>query len=105
VEVRVSPAARADISKTFSHYEDARPGLGAEFLGSVDAAIEKIGRNPLAYREVVGESRRCALERFPYVLWFKVLKDDSVVVACLHAQRDPKFMRERGSGVIPFPEP
>jgi plasmid stabilization system protein ParE len=104
VEVRVSPAAKADIAKTFSHYEDARPGLGAEFLGSVDAAIEKIGRNPLAYRKVVGESRRCALDRFPYALFYRV-DGDAIVVACIHARRDPAFMRERGSGIIPISEP
>jgi plasmid stabilization system protein ParE len=104
VEVRVSPAARADISKAFLHYEAARPGLGTEFVGNIDAAIEKIGRNPLAYRKIFRENRRCNVDRFPYALYFRV-KNDVVVVACLHAKRDPKLTKERGSGVIPFPEP
>ncbi len=102
--VTVSPAAKADIAKIFSHYEDTRPGLGSEFLVAVDAGIEKIGRNPLTYRKVVGERRRCALDRFPYALFYRV-QGDAIVVACLHARRDPRFMKERALGVVPIREP
>jgi plasmid stabilization system protein ParE len=104
VLVRITPAARADISKGHAHYEAARPGLGNEFVENVDQAVEKIGRNPLAYRKVFGENRRLNLERFPYALYFRV-KNDAIVVACIHQRRDPKFTKERGSGVIPFPDP
>lgn len=102
--VRITPAAQSDVSKAHAHYEAARPGLGNEFVESVDQTIEKIGRNPLVYRKIMGENRRCNIERFPYALFFRV-KDDVIVVACLHANRGPKLVKERGTGVIPIRPP
>jgi plasmid stabilization system protein ParE len=89
---RIAPAARADIATAYSWYEDNKKGLGEEFIESVDKAVKKIGLRPLAYRKVVGDSRRCNIERFPNALFFRV-KDNVVVVACLHAKRNPKLAK------------
>jgi plasmid stabilization system protein ParE len=104
VLVRITAAAQADIYKAHAHYEAARPGLGNEFVESVDQSIEKIGRNPFGYRKIAGENRRCIVERFPYALFFRV-KGDAIVVACLHASRGPKLVKERGSGVVSIRPP
>ena len=101
--VRVSPSAKRDISEAFVWYEEKREGLGVEFIERVDQAIERIGLNPLGYQAVSGDTRRVNIEQFPYSLFFKI-KNDVVVVACLHAGRDPRLARERTAGVIPFPE-
>jgi hypothetical protein len=104
LKVQLTRSARKDISGTAQWYEGQREGLGRKFLDRVDEALGRIGLNPLGYPKFSGENRRCNLETFPYALFFKI-KDEVIVVACLFGGRDPKIIRERGSGVIPFPEP
>jgi plasmid stabilization system protein ParE len=101
VEVIVSPAAKADIRRASLWLESARSGLGSEFLVSVDQAVEKIGRNPLTFRKVKGENRRVNLERFDYALFYRV-EGQAIVVAGVHGRRDPKYLKERASGVTPI---
>jgi hypothetical protein len=50
------------------------------------------------------EARRAEVEKFPYSVWFKV-KDDVLVIACLHGKRSPALAVERASGVLPMSDP
>jgi toxin ParE1/3/4 len=54
VELSVAPEAELDIAEAYAWYENRRIGLGEEFLGSVDASIERIRRQPLIFRCVLG---------------------------------------------------
>ena len=102
--VALTKAAKRDISDAAAWYEQQREGLGAEFIDSVDEGIGKIALNPLGYAVVSGENRRCVVDRFPYALWFKV-RDNVVVVGCLHHRRALHLSKERGLGVIEFRKP
>lgn len=44
---------------------------------------------------MVADIRRARLKRFPYGLFFRLVDDDIFVIACFHANRDPKVWRER----------
>jgi plasmid stabilization system protein ParE len=72
LKVIVTRQAKADVAAAAEHYERAREGLGAEFLDRVEDGIDKIAANPLAYRRVFGEIRRCNLEQFPFALWYRL---------------------------------
>jgi plasmid stabilization system protein ParE len=102
--VTLTKAAKRDVKDAAAWYEAQREGFGAEFLESVDEGVSRIGANPLAYRAVSGNNRRCNLERFPYSLFYKVV-DEVVVLACLHGHRAPHLSKERGLGVIEFRNP
>jgi plasmid stabilization system protein ParE len=105
LKVVLTRNARNDIAEAADWYEAKREGLGDEFLDKVDLALERIGTNPLGYRKVTGENRRCLLDQFPYALFFKI-EDDAIVVACLHLARNPALVKERSAGVIEFkPKP
>jgi hypothetical protein len=97
--VTISLAAKADIEKACSWFE-AAPGLGTKSIESVDQAVAKTARNPLTYRKVKGEKRRVNVEGF-HALFYKVERD-AIVIACIHARRDPKLVGERASGVTPI---
>ena len=103
MKLRLIKVAQRDIDKAAEFYERQREGLGSTFLDRVDEGLDRINLNPLGYRKIAGENRRCNLEQFPYALWFKVI-DEVIVVGCLHAKRDPRLAKERGSGVMPMPE-
>lgn len=58
-------------------------GLGEEFLAAVRGVIESMLANPEAFPVVHRETRRALLRRFPYGIYYRVVDDQIVVVACM----------------------
>ena len=91
------PPVDADVEAAFEWYENERPGLGVEFLDELRSTYNRIGDGPLKYQELRGGIRRALLRRFPYAVYFAIEADIIVVVAVLHASRDPaEWQRRRG---------
>ncbi len=61
MQVLVRPAAAADIDDAFLWYEQQRPGLGAEFLQTVDSALSAIRSNPQLHAVIHRNTRRALL--------------------------------------------
>lgn len=90
--------AVAEIEAARAWYEAQRPGLGVEFLDAVEIAAGSLISFPEACPVDYRDARRCLLERFPYCLYYRVESDGVVVVALLHAARDPARKRRRLRG-------
>jgi len=89
------PAAAADIEAAYGWYEEQRPGLGEDFLGAVEKAMQSIAEYPDAYPVVHRGTRRILLDRFPYGLYYRIAGDHLIVVACMHAARHPTRWQSR----------
>ena len=92
------PAASADVQAAYEWYEAQRPGLGKEFIAAVEAAVVSLLAFPEAYPVVHRSARRVLLERFPYGLYYRIEGARVVVVACMHAARDPRRRDARLAG-------
>ena len=92
------PAASADVHAAHDWYEDQRPGLGDEFVAAVDAAVASIVAFPKAHPVVYRGAHRFLLERFPYGLYYRLAGEHIIIVACMHAARDPEVWRSRLDG-------
>jgi toxin ParE1/3/4 len=91
------PPADLDVEAAFEWYENERPALGFEFLDELRSSYDRIANGPLKYQELRGGVRRALLKRFPYAVYFSIDRDVVVVVAVLHASRDPaEWQRRRG---------
>jgi len=56
-------------------------------------AVAPCGRRenlPEAYAVIQRSTRRVLLPRFPYGLYYRVLEQNVVVVACIHGKRHPR---------------
>jgi plasmid stabilization system protein ParE len=95
MDLILRPAAAADVEEAFSWYERQRPGLGEEFLESVNAGLREIGAYPLRQAIIFRDTRRFLLERFPYAIFYRAYPNAIVVVACMHGRRDPLRWRQR----------
>jgi plasmid stabilization system protein ParE len=93
--VKVLPDAESDISEAYRWYEHKVKGLGLEFIRAVDARLDFIRRNPLAFAQIHKDVRRALVRRFPYGLFYIVQGEWIVVVACFHAKWDPALLRSR----------
>jgi toxin ParE1/3/4 len=90
-----TPEAEADLKEAFEWYEAQRPGLGAAFVRAIEVAAAAIENQPEGYAVVHRNTRRVRLPRFPYALYYRVLEENVVVVACIHGKRRPKTWRLR----------
>ena len=88
--VELRPAAAADIEEAASYYERQRAGLGLEFLEALSLVKADIADQPERFPVVVRDTRRAMLKRFPYSLYFRLMEDRVLVVACMHGRRSPK---------------
>ena len=64
-QVIVRPLAERDILDAKAWYDLRRPGLGSEFLDTLDELQGRLKRTPLVYPVVYRGMRRAVLRRFP----------------------------------------
>ncbi len=88
--LRFKLSADRDVESAFVWYEEQRPGLGDEFLEEIGAAVTRIAENPHAHQVIRGRIRRAVVHRFPYLIFFVIDPREVVVLACMHASRDPE---------------
>lgn len=89
------PAAAADVEDAYRWYEHQRLGLGDEFLAAVSTVIESLVTYPERFPIVHRQTRRVSLRRFPYSLFYRIIEDQIVVVACMHGRRNPRRWQSR----------
>ena len=91
----IRPEAEADLQEAFDWYERHVPGLGADFLAAIDAALNAIRSNPFQHPVSHRNARRALTRRFPYQIFFLIADDGIVVMAVSHGARDPQRWQER----------
>jgi len=89
------PEAAADVEEACAWYERQRVGLAAEFLASLQAGEDAVRATPLAYQLHRRDTRRYRLRRFPYQLFYRILGEHIVIVACFHVRRSPRRLSTR----------
>jgi plasmid stabilization system protein ParE len=90
MRVRFLSTAEAELKEAMEFYESNRVGLGAEFLGEVEATTDLIKSFPLAWTTLSPRTRRCRTHRFPYGLFFQVRADEILIVSVMDLRRDPR---------------
>lgn len=88
-DILLKPRAEAEVEEAYQWYEERREGLGSDFLLSIEETLEKLRRDPDMYPTAHGAIHRALIRRFPYGI-FHVFTDTVIVVlAILHASRNP----------------
>ncbi|MGI8978658.1 MAG: type II toxin-antitoxin system RelE/ParE family toxin [Pirellulaceae bacterium] len=87
--------AERDLDEAAKWYESRRAGLGAEFLLSVETAIEGILAHPEATALVHKNLRRAYVHRFPYGVFYYVEETRIVIVGVIHSSRNPRIWKRR----------
>jgi plasmid stabilization system protein ParE len=93
--LRSTPRTQLDIEDAFDWYESERIGLGIEFLDELRAVYDRIEANPLKYQVLKFDVRRALTQRFPFAVYFLIEGDQVIILAVLHAARDPARWQQR----------
>src|SRR5688572_18297720 len=91
----IRPEAEADMAEAKDWYDEKRKGLGDDFLDCVDAALERIRRNPEAYAVIYKSLRRAMVRRYPYGVYYTIADQQIVVAGVIHARRHPGVWKSR----------
>ncbi|MEX2515392.1 MAG: type II toxin-antitoxin system RelE/ParE family toxin [Gammaproteobacteria bacterium] len=94
-EIRLREEAEVDLEEASVWYQQQRRRLGDEFLNEVVSLLRSIQQNPLAYPIVHRNTRRALTKRFPFGAFYRVESEYIVVVAIMHASRDPSKWKVR----------
>lgn len=95
MRLHVEVEAEQDLQAAFDWYESERSGLGDEFLLAVEAAFAAVARRPESFAMVESDIRRASLRRFPYGVFYLIHGDSIIVVAVMHAKRNPRLWLKR----------
>ena len=74
---------------------DAVTGLGTQFHIQVSKVFARLAETPLIYAMLYRDVRRAVVHRFPYLIWYAVLDEDVMVLACTHGRQDPDIVLSR----------
>jgi toxin ParE1/3/4 len=89
------PEAEAEVIEAAQFYNGRVPGLGVDFLDTMDAAVGQIAEAPERWRIVSGDVRRYLLPRFPFALIYRVNSGHLRILAVKHHSRQPDYWKER----------
>ena len=98
MNVVIRPAAAADIEDAYGWYSEKQSALSLEFLAAVGEALLRVSEYPDGFPRVHRDARRILLKRFPNGIFYTVMDETIVVVACMHASRDPLKWESRLNG-------
>lgn len=87
--------AERDLEGAAKWYEDQSRGLGHRFLDEVLRTLDAIQGHPRLYPQVHEMVHRAVTHRFPFGVFYLVDGEDIVVVAVMHASRDPALSPDR----------
>jgi plasmid stabilization system protein ParE len=93
--VILSPDAKAEISSAVHWYQRTGPDVALRFLWKTRATVNRIRQYPNSFPRVSGVIRRAVLHRFPYSIFFVLMKEFVVVMAVRH-QRQSDMLRIGG---------
>jgi plasmid stabilization system protein ParE len=101
--VPITAIAEADIAKAQDYYESRETGLGNRFVKHVRDTIARIAQNPFTYQIAIESARRARVADFPYGVSYRVLPDESIVIACLSYRQEPGVAKTRALKPEPSP--
>ena len=95
LEILVRPEAEHDLMEAAAWYEQQQAGLGYRFSEEIETTFARISRHPYSYETLHRGTRRALLRRFPFGIFYRVEDAGIVILAVMHASRDPRRWRDR----------
>jgi len=88
-------AAQAEYADAARWYEVRAPGVGYRFVERVEQALSLITESPRRSAAIFANVRRARTRGFPFFVYYVVEDSRIVVLAVLHARRNPANWRLR----------
>lgn len=90
-QLQIKPRAILMAKEAYDWYEKQSKGLGEIFLSELNSCYRKIEIQPTFYGKIKKNFCQIKVKRFPYVVVYELLKNEVVVFAVFHTNRNPKL--------------
>jgi toxin ParE1/3/4 len=94
-ELKIHPAAEAELAAAAQFYESRLTGLGETFLVDIGRCFDRVHNSPQSGAPCYGRFRRLLVRRFPYSVVYEILPDMVLILAVAHQRRKPGYWRRR----------
>ncbi|MEM1062709.1 MAG: type II toxin-antitoxin system RelE/ParE family toxin [Planctomycetota bacterium] len=95
LEPRFANEAETEFDDAAAWIEERNPAVAARFVEHVHEVVGRICRRPTQFPKVDEEHRSALVPKSKYVVIFRVEGDVAVIVAVMHASRQPEYWRGR----------
>jgi len=95
IPVKVTQEAEADLKSARVWYESQQPGLGTDFRDKIEELLVRIEDSPRQFAAEYDDVRMAVPEKYPYVVYFRIMKRFIQVFAIHHGRRDPAAWKSR----------
>jgi plasmid stabilization system protein ParE len=95
MRVELHPDAMDEAREARAWYAVRSAAAAERFMKELDHAIAEIAEHPIRWPVHLHDTRRYRLNRFPYLIVYRVHEDRVEVIACQHASRKPGYWRNR----------
>jgi plasmid stabilization system protein ParE len=96
MRVEYHPALVQELGEIRNYYEERSPGLGRVFIDEFERQVLRIAATPGRWMVLAGDTRRCLMSRFPYVIYFRCVGTDRIRITVVkHQRRHPQYGRDR----------
>jgi plasmid stabilization system protein ParE len=89
------PLARQEFIDAIDYYNESQEALGLTFAEEVYKAIQLILQFPQAWSQFSKNTRRCIINRFPYGIIYKEIKNEILIISVMHLNREPVYGHKR----------
>lgn len=96
--LKFHPEALAEYESSVEYYESVQVGLGARFIGSVEAALDSILESPTTWPFLNSDIRRRLTRVFPYAVLYSIESDHVLIVAIMQCHQNPGYWQSRVAG-------
>lgn len=97
VEVRLTVAAERDYRLARDWYRKKSQLTGQRFQAKIVDAIRHVVEQPLAWPELEEGQRFYRVERYPYIIVYRMIADEPLITGILHGKRSEKVRKRRKS--------
>lgn len=92
---RFHPDAVAEAEEAREWYAERSLQAAAGFLDELDQAIASVVESPKRWPEHLHGSRRYVLQRYPFLVVYRVVEGVVEIIAIAHGRRRPGYWRNR----------
>ena len=80
----LSEHAFGEVGLAMEWYDNCSPGLGKRFYNAIFKSNAGIIQFPFMHQIVFDDIRQIKVNGFPYMLYYKVVKNTIIVLRCVH---------------------
>jgi toxin ParE1/3/4 len=91
----IHPEALEEYESAADWYATRDDGLDLRFIDCVERTLRLVHQDPLRWRAVEDDVRRCLTPVFPFALLYTVESGEIFILAVMHTSREPGYWRSR----------